>query len=78
MPHSHCASYFSPVTTGRVIGRFYGEDGLPTPELTQVEAVMTKGLKANKLEQKEKQKFPQCNTEWRANKGSWFWCSPKR
>uniref|UniRef100_A0A8C0XLA8 Uncharacterized protein n=1 Tax=Castor canadensis TaxID=51338 RepID=A0A8C0XLA8_CASCN len=39
--------------------------------------VMTKGLKANKLEQKEKQKFPQCNTEWRANKGSWFWCSPK-
>jgi hypothetical protein len=27
---------------GRVIGRFYGEDRLPTLELTQVEAMMTK------------------------------------
>lgn len=62
---------------GRVIGRFYGEDGLPTPELTQVEAMMAKGLEANKQAQQEKQKFPPCNAEWSATKGSRFWCSQK-
>ncbi|XP_077898815.1 neuferricin isoform X2 [Ictidomys tridecemlineatus] len=66
------------VFVGRVIGRFYGEDGQPTPELIQVEAMMVKGLEANKREQKEKQKFPPCNAEWSATKGSRFWCSQKR
>ncbi|KAB1266486.1 Neuferricin [Camelus dromedarius] len=60
---------------GRVIGRFYGEDGLPTPELTQVDAMITKGLEANKQELKEKQKFPPCNVEWSSARGSRFWCS---
>ncbi|ELK03726.1 neuferricin isoform X2 [Pteropus alecto] len=62
---------------GRVIGRFYGEDGLPTPELTQVEAMITKGLEENKQELKEKQKFPPCNAEWSSTRGSRFWCSQK-
>ncbi|XP_062072425.1 neuferricin isoform X1 [Lepus europaeus] len=63
------------VCVGRVIGRFYSEDGQPTPELTHVEAMITKGLEANKQEWKEKQKFPPCNTEWSAARGSRFWCS---
>ncbi|XP_011358091.1 neuferricin isoform X4 [Pteropus vampyrus] len=62
---------------GRVIGRFYGEDGLPMPELTQVEAMITKGLEENKQELKEKQKFPPCNAEWSSTRGSRFWCSQK-
>ncbi|XP_004857295.1 neuferricin isoform X2 [Heterocephalus glaber] len=62
---------------GRVIGRFYREDGLPTPELIQVEAMMAKGLEANKQAQQEKQKFPPCNAEWSATKGTRFWCSQK-
>ncbi|XP_077021712.1 neuferricin isoform X3 [Tamandua tetradactyla] len=63
---------------GKVIGRFYGEDGLPTPELAQVEAMIIKGLEANKQEMKEKQKFPPCNAEWSSTRGSRFWCSQKR
>lgn len=63
---------------GKVIGRFYGEDGLPTPELTHVEAMITKGLEASKQERKEKQQFPPCNAEWSAAKGSRFWCSQNR
>nr|XP_012634649.1 neuferricin isoform X2 [Microcebus murinus]XP_012634650.1 neuferricin isoform X2 [Microcebus murinus]XP_012634651.1 neuferricin isoform X2 [Microcebus murinus] len=63
------------VFVGQVIGRFYGKDGLPTPELKQVEATITKGLEANKQELKEKQKFPPCNAEWSATRGSRFWCS---
>lgn len=60
---------------GKVIGRFYGEDGLPTPELTQVEAMISKGLEANKQALEEKHKFPPCNVEWSSARGSRFWCS---
>nr|XP_020737728.1 neuferricin isoform X1 [Odocoileus virginianus texanus] len=60
---------------GRVIGRFYGEDGLPTPELTHAEVMMTKGLEANRQELIEKQRFPPCNAEWSFIRGSRFWCS---
>ncbi|XP_064127670.1 neuferricin isoform X2 [Loxodonta africana] len=63
---------------GKVIGRFYGEDGLPTPALTLVEAMIIKGLEASKQEIKEKQKFPPCNAEWSSTRGSRFWCSQKR
>ncbi|XP_065388328.1 neuferricin isoform X2 [Macaca fascicularis] len=66
------------VCVGRVIGRFYGEDGLPTPALTQVEATITRGLEANKLELQEKQTFPPCNAEWSSARGSRLWCSQKR
>ncbi|KAI5280756.1 Neuferricin [Manis pentadactyla] len=62
---------------GRVIGRFYREDGLPTPELMQVEAVIAEDLEASKQDLKEKQKFPPCNAEWSSTKGSRFWCSQK-
>lgn len=62
---------------GKVIGRFYGEDGLPTTELAQVEAMITQGLEANKQELKEKKTFPPCNVEWSSIRGSRFWCSQK-
>uniref|UniRef100_A0A2I3HM85 Cytochrome b5 domain containing 2 n=1 Tax=Nomascus leucogenys TaxID=61853 RepID=A0A2I3HM85_NOMLE len=65
------------VCVGRVIGRFYGEDGLPTLALTQVEAVITRGLEASKLELQEKQTFPPCNAEWSSARGSRLWCSQK-
>ncbi|XP_040857507.1 neuferricin [Ochotona curzoniae] len=73
----HWLSFYEKKYTfvGKVIGRFYGEDGLPTPELTHVEAMITKGLEASKQERKEKQQFPPCNAEWSAAKGSRFWCS---
>ncbi|XP_016786739.1 neuferricin isoform X3 [Pan troglodytes] len=66
------------VCVGRVTGRFYGEDGLPTPALTQVEAAITRGLEANKLQLQEKQTFPPCNAEWSSARGSRLWCSQKR
>uniref|UniRef100_A0A8D1ZZF9 Uncharacterized protein n=1 Tax=Sus scrofa TaxID=9823 RepID=A0A8D1ZZF9_PIG len=68
----------SPVTTGRVSGRFYGQDGLPTPELTRTEAMIARGVQANKQDLEEKQRFPPCNAEWSSARGSRLWCSPKR
>ncbi|XP_041626373.1 neuferricin isoform X1 [Vulpes lagopus] len=63
---------------GRVIGRFYGEDGLPTPTLTRVEAVMARGAEAGQRALQEKQKFPPCNAEWSSGRGSRLWCSTER
>ncbi|XP_060243355.1 neuferricin isoform X2 [Meriones unguiculatus] len=65
------------VFVGRVVGRFYRKDGMPTSELTQVEAMMTKGMEANEQAQREKQKFPPCNAEWSSARGSRLWCSQK-
>ncbi|XP_075417284.1 neuferricin [Tenrec ecaudatus] len=62
---------------GKVIGRFYGEDGLPTPALTLVEAMISKGLEASEQDMREKQMFPPCNTEWSSARGTRFWCSPQ-
>ncbi|XP_055983423.1 neuferricin [Sorex fumeus] len=62
---------------GRVIGRYYGEDGLPTSELMKVEAMISRGQDANKQQQRERQTFPPCNSEWSSAKGSRFWCSPE-
>ncbi|XP_040485764.1 neuferricin isoform X2 [Ursus maritimus] len=61
---------------GRVIGRFYGEDGLPTPELMQVEAMASRGAEVGRRALQEKQKFPPCNAEWSSSRGSRLWCSP--
>ncbi|XP_076398967.1 neuferricin isoform X1 [Peromyscus maniculatus bairdii] len=66
------------VFVGRLVGRFYGEDGLPTPELTQVEAMVAKGAEASEQQQREKGRFPPCNAEWSSAKGSRVWCSRKR
>lgn len=58
-------------------GRFYGQDGLPTPELTRTEAMIARGVQANKQDLEEKQRFPPCNAEWSSARGSRLWCSPK-
>ncbi|XP_050018681.1 LOW QUALITY PROTEIN: neuferricin [Alexandromys fortis] len=65
------------VFVGRLVGRFYREDGFPTAELTQVEAMVTKGVEANEWRQREKHTFPPCNAEWSSAKGSRVWCSQK-
>ncbi|XP_045149472.1 neuferricin isoform X3 [Echinops telfairi] len=62
---------------GKVVGRFYEEDGLPTPALTLVEAMISKGLEASDQEMRAKQTFPPCNTEWSSARGTRFWCSPQ-
>lgn len=44
--------YENYVFDGKVTGQFYRKDGLPIPELTQVQAMITKGLEAIKQELK--------------------------
>ncbi|XP_047923877.1 neuferricin isoform X2 [Anser cygnoides] len=60
---------------GKLVGRFYDENGAPTEALRQAEAAMEEGLKLKAESDRRKEQFPPCNSEWSSAKGSRFWCS---
>ncbi|XP_010179747.1 PREDICTED: neuferricin, partial [Mesitornis unicolor] len=61
---------------GKLVGRFYDEHGTPTEALRQAEAAIEEALKFTaESEERRKQQFPPCNSEWSSAKGGRFWCS---
>uniref|UniRef100_K7GCQ6 Cytochrome b5 domain containing 2 n=1 Tax=Pelodiscus sinensis TaxID=13735 RepID=K7GCQ6_PELSI len=71
----HWLSFYSKnylfVAKGKLVGRFYDENGAPTEALEQANAVIEEGLKLKG----QNNKFPLCNSEWSLASGSRFWCS---
>ncbi|XP_075446102.1 neuferricin [Ascaphus truei] len=59
---------------GKLIGRFYDEDGNPTHALEDALAVIDMGLTLKEQRQEENKQFPPCNSEWSSG-GSRVWCS---
>ncbi|XP_042298820.1 neuferricin [Sceloporus undulatus] len=64
---------YAPV--GKVVGRFYDENGAPTEYLRQAEALMAEGQRLQAQEEDKKKQFPPCNSEWSSAGGSRVWCS---
>ncbi|XP_002731230.1 neuferricin-like [Saccoglossus kowalevskii] len=62
---------------GKLNGRYYDENGNPTPEHAKVEDMIAEGIKLKEVDKAEKEKFPTCNSEWRQNEGGKVWCSTK-
>lgn len=62
---------------GRLIGRFYDEEGRPTEVLHKAMTVLKAGKKQADVEAEERKVFPACNSEWSEGKGGRLWCSPK-
>ncbi|KFR01297.1 Neuferricin, partial [Nipponia nippon] len=60
---------------GKLVGRFYDENGAPTEALRQAEAAIEEALKFQAESEQRKQQFPPCNSEWSSAGGSRFWCS---
>ncbi|XP_010004363.1 PREDICTED: neuferricin [Chaetura pelagica] len=60
---------------GKLVGRFYDEDGAPTEALRQAEAAIEEALKFQAESEDMKQQFPPCNSEWSSAGGTRFWCS---
>ncbi|KYO32032.1 neuferricin [Alligator mississippiensis] len=60
---------------GKLVGRFYDENGAPTEALKQAEALIEEGLKLKAQSEEENQQFPPCNSEWSSSGGTRFWCS---
>ncbi|KGL81095.1 Neuferricin, partial [Tinamus guttatus] len=63
------------VLVGKLVGRYYDENGAPTEALRQVEAAIEEGMKLKAESDQRKQQFPPCNSEWSSATGSRFWCS---
>uniref|UniRef100_A0A452HAK4 Cytochrome b5 heme-binding domain-containing protein n=1 Tax=Gopherus agassizii TaxID=38772 RepID=A0A452HAK4_9SAUR len=64
------------IFVGKLVGRFYDENGAPTKALEQAKAVIEEALKF-KQQNNEKKQFPPCNSEWSSTSGSRFWCTVK-
>ncbi|NXV06937.1 NEUFC protein, partial [Cettia cetti] len=74
--HSWLSFYndnYEPV--GKLVGRFYDENGAPTEALREAEAAIEEALKFQAESEQKKQQFPPCNSEWSSAKGTRFWCS---
>ncbi|OPJ78775.1 neuferricin [Patagioenas fasciata monilis] len=65
--------HYEPV--GKLVGRFYDENGAPTEALRQAEAAIEEAQKLKAESEQRQQQFPSCNSEWSSAKGSRFWCS---
>ncbi|XP_027704605.1 neuferricin [Vombatus ursinus] len=63
------------VFVGKLIGRFYEENGDPTPALLLAEATVAQGVSARATENQQRQQFPACNSEWSSGSPGRFWCS---
>ncbi|XP_035290330.1 neuferricin isoform X2 [Anguilla anguilla] len=60
---------------GRLIGRYYSENGEPTTALREVEEVLAEGLKLKAEAQAQKKRFPSCNSAWSDASSGRVWCS---
>ncbi|XP_068939357.1 neuferricin isoform X1 [Petaurus breviceps papuanus] len=63
------------VFVGKLIGRFYKENGDATPALLLAEATMAQGVTARETENQQRRHFPACNSEWSSGSSGRFWCS---
>ncbi|KAM6466465.1 neuferricin isoform 1-T3 [Liasis olivaceus] len=63
------------VHIGKVAGRFYQENGVPTKVLEEAQALFEEGEKLQAQEVERKNRYPPCNSEWSSAGGSRVWCS---
>ncbi|XP_061106563.1 neuferricin isoform X1 [Conger conger] len=60
---------------GRLIGRYYNENGEPTAALQQVEEILAEGLKLKAETLAQSKLFPSCNSAWSDASGGRVWCT---
>ncbi|KDR23232.1 Cytochrome b5 domain-containing protein 2, partial [Zootermopsis nevadensis] len=62
---------------GKVIGRYYDDEGQPTSYYHQVKKLINKAKRTKEEQDKEKLSYPPCNAEWSLESGSRVWCSTR-
>lgn len=63
---------------GKLIGRFYNDAGNPTEYSEHLERKIQEALAHKAAGIEDKERYPPCNVEWTAGKGSRVWCSARR
>ncbi|MCL4137507.1 UNVERIFIED_CONTAM: hypothetical protein GTU68_048514 [Idotea baltica] len=62
---------------GLLIGRYYNEDGSPTPYNIETQKWIAESYARKDDENQEKKLFPPCNSEWTPESGSRLYCTTK-
>lgn len=60
--------------SGRLVGRYYDEQGEPTKYLKGAEAKAARGAQLLEKQKQEEDKLPSCNSRWSQNEGGEVWC----
>lgn len=60
---------------GFFIGRFYGSDGSKTDYMKKVEQLVELAIEEKKRAEEMRQKYPDCNVEFKAETGTRVWCT---
>lgn len=60
---------------GLLDGGFYNAKGIPTEALNQAENGALEGKRVQEMREKEKEKYPNCNSRWSQKTGALFLCS---
>ena len=63
---------------GRMIGRYYDNEGNPTEALKAAREKIKEGKKLKKDQEAFSKKFPGCNSKWSQDEGATVWCSQNR
>ncbi|KAG4077855.1 hypothetical protein HA402_013789 [Bradysia odoriphaga] len=63
------------ILKGRLIGRFYDENGHETEYYRKVEKQVEIAIEDKRKEEMKNQEFPPCNIEWSADTGTKVWCT---
>ncbi|KAH9615888.1 hypothetical protein KSS87_003004 [Heliosperma pusillum] len=59
---------------GRLVGRYYDDQGQPTKHLKGAEAKAARGAQLLEKQKSEEEKVPSCNSKWSQDEGGEVWC----
>ncbi|KAL3268184.1 hypothetical protein HHI36_007310 [Cryptolaemus montrouzieri] len=62
---------------GKLIGKYYKQDGTLTPYGKEVHKLIKNAFKEETEEDRIKMRYPGCNLEWDLDRGTHVWCSDK-
>ncbi|KAL0439601.1 UNVERIFIED_CONTAM: Membrane-associated progesterone-binding protein 4, partial [Sesamum latifolium] len=62
------------IFVGKLVGRYYDNEGNPTKYLKGVEAKAARGAQLLEKQKKEEAKLASCNSKWSQEEGSEVWC----
>ncbi|KAI7989622.1 Membrane-associated progesterone-binding protein 4 [Camellia lanceoleosa] len=62
------------IFVGKLVGRYYDNEGNPTKYLKGAEAKAARGAQLMEKQKNEEAKLPSCNSRWSQDTGSEVWC----
>lgn len=60
---------------GYLVGRYYNNDGSESEYMNGVKRKIEYAIEENKRQDELRQKYPQCNIEWKQETGTRVWCT---